>query len=86
VPLGGEFPLSYKANGSVTGDGSKFGLGRYFAPKETGQWWVAQGQLCQKFPTWYDGKVSCFKLRETGEAKLRWRRNDGYSGRARIEG
>ena len=84
VPLGGEFPLHYRDSGTVTGDGSSFGLGRYLAPRETGQWWVRGGQLCQRFPTWYDGEVHCFRLRVTGESRLRWRRDDGYSGRARI--
>jgi hypothetical protein len=86
TPFGGEFPLLYRSSGRVSGDGSSFGLGKYMAPKETGKWWVSGGQLCQKFPTWYKGKTSCFKLRPTGDAKLRWRRDDGYSGRARIEG
>lgn len=85
VPLGGEFPLYYQANGRVTGDGSALGLGKYFAPRETGEWWVDGGQLCQRFPTWYKAKTSCFRLRPTGETRLRWKRDDGYSGRARIE-
>ncbi|MEQ9026263.1 MAG: hypothetical protein RIG88_05775 [Roseitalea porphyridii] len=86
TPFGGEFPLHYKANGRVTGDGRALGLGRFMAPRETGRWFVQGDQLCQQFPTWYDGQVSCFTLRRTGETTLRWRRDDGYSGRARIEG
>jgi hypothetical protein len=86
TPFGGEFPLYYKTNGQVTGDGSALGLGQYFAPRETGRWYVESDQLCQQFPTWYRGKVSCFTLRKTGETTLRWRRDDGYSGRARIDG
>ena len=86
TPFGGEFPLYYKTNGRVTGDGTALGLGRYFAPRETGRWFVRGNQLCQQFPTWYRGKVSCFTLRRTGETTLRWKRDDGYSGRARIEG
>jgi hypothetical protein len=86
TPFGGEFPLFYRSNGRVTGDGSSLGLGKFFAPKETGRWWVENGQLCQQFPTWYKGNKNCFRLDPTGEAKLRWRRDDGYSGRARIEG
>ena len=86
VPFGGEFPLYYQSNGQVTGDGTALGLGRYFAPRETGRWFVRGDRLCQQFPTWYDGEVSCFTLRRIGETTLRWRRDDGYSGRARIEG
>lgn len=85
VPFGGEFPLHYRSDGRVTGDGTALGLGRYFAPKETGRWFVRGDRLCQQFPTWYDGEVSCFTLRQTGETRLRWRRDDGYSGRARID-
>ncbi len=84
TPFGGEFPLYYKANGQVTGDGTALGLGKYFAPTETGRWFVRDNQLCQQFPTWYRGKVSCFALQKTGETTLRWKRDDGYSGRARI--
>jgi hypothetical protein len=86
IPLGGEFPLYYQANGLVTGDGTKTGLGKFFAPKETGKWFVDGVNLCQQFPTWYKGKVSCFTIQKTGETTLRWQRDDGYSGRARIEG
>ena len=84
TPFGGEFPLHYKPNGQVTGDGTALGLGKYFAPRETGRWFVRENQLCQQFPTWYKGKVSCFSLQKTGDTTLRWRRDDGYSGRARV--
>lgn len=84
VPLGGEFPLHYRQDGSVTGDGSALGLGKYLTPRETGRWWVESGKLCQKFPTWYKSKTNCFRLQPTGEANLRWQRDDGYSGRARV--
>ena len=86
TPFGGEFPLYYKTNGQVTGDGTALGLGRYLAPRETGRWFVDGNRLCQQFPTWYRGQVNCFTLRKTGETTLRWRRDDGYSGRARIDG
>ena len=86
TPFGGEFPLHYGSDGQVSGDGTAFGLGRYFAPRETGRWFIEDDRLCQQFPTWYNGRVSCFTLRRTGETTLRWRRDDGYSGRARIEG
>ncbi|MEO0543843.1 MAG: hypothetical protein AAFY99_08495 [Pseudomonadota bacterium] len=86
VPLGGEFPLYYQTNGQVTGDGTALGLGRYLAPKETGRWFVRGSKLCQQFPTWYKGEVSCFRIYKTGETTLRWTRDDGYSGRARVAG
>ena len=86
VPLGGEFPLHYKPDGFVTGDGTRVGLGRFLAPKETGRWWVDGARLCQKWPTWYKGRTSCFTITPTGPGRISWTRDDGTSGRARIEG
>jgi hypothetical protein len=82
--FGVEFPLVYRSNGSVKGDGTGTGLGRYFSPKETGKWWIKNSQLCQKFPTWYDGRTQCFTLKKIGNNKLRWKTNDGRSGTARV--
>ena len=84
--MGFEFPLYYSASGSVTGDGTNAGLASYFTPKETGQWWVADDQLCQKFPTWYKGKTWCFELEKVDANRLKWRRNDGFTGKAWIGG
>jgi hypothetical protein len=82
----GGFPLRYANGGRVTGDGSALGLARFFAPKETGRWWVAGDQLCQQFPTWYDGRQFCFTLTRTGDTSLKWVREDGYSGTATVRG
>lgn len=86
TPFGGEFPLHYKVDGSVTGDGTELGLARFFAPRETGSWWVDGGNLCQQFPTWYDGRTSCFTIEKTGSDTINWTRDDGQSGQARVEG
>ncbi len=82
----GGFPLRYASSGKVTGDGTALGLARYFAPKETGKWWVSGNQLCQQFPTWYRGKTLCFTLARQDAATLKWVREDGYSGTATISG
>lgn len=79
-----KFPLVYKTSGRVTGDGTGTGLGQYFAPKETGNWWIRDNQMCQKFPTWYKGRTFCFKLENKGGNKLLWKRDDGKSGTATV--
>jgi hypothetical protein len=84
TPLGGEFPLRYAAGGKVSGDGTALGLGKFMAPRETGRWWVAANRLCQQWPSWYDGKSFCFTLEQAGPGALRWTRDDGKSGMARI--
>lgn len=85
TPYGLEFPLRYGADGTVTGDATGFVLARLLAPRETGRWWVESGQLCQKWPSWYDGKTFCFAIRRTGQGRIAWMRNDGLEGVARIE-
>ena len=81
---GGEFPLNYRPNGTVDGTGEALGLGKFLAPNDTGKWWIQGENLCQKWQKWYDGKPFCFTVRETGDRKIAWVRDDGYSGTARI--
>ena len=80
----GSFPLIYRPNKTVSGNGKALGLARFFAPEETGRWFVRNDRLCQQFPTWYDGKTNCFRLRRTGPNSLSWTRDDGYSGTATV--
>lgn len=84
TPLGGEFPLNYRSNGQVDGDGRASGLGRFAAPTDTGRWWIAGDRLCQQWQEWYDGRQFCFTLSQESDSRLRWIRDDGLSGRARI--
>ena len=84
TPFGGEFPLNYRTNGVVDGDGQALGLGRIARPKDEGRWWIQGNQLCQQWQTWYEGKRQCFDLGRGSGAKLYWLRNDGLSGEARI--
>ncbi len=86
TPYGFEFPLVYRPDGTVTGDGTGTLLARFFAPSETGRWWVGNGKLCQKWPSWYRGKTICFEIEQTGPRSLDWVRDDGYAGSARIKG
>ncbi len=84
APLGGEFPLKYRADGSVSGDGDAVGLGRLYAAKETGRWFMRGDNLCQQFPTWYSGQRLCFSVRKLGENRIRWTRDNGETGIARV--
>jgi hypothetical protein len=84
APLGGEFPLQYRANGTVTGDGQAVGLGRLYAARETGRWFMRGNQLCQQFPTWYNGERLCFTVQQLGSNRIRWRRDNGETGIARV--
>lgn len=86
TPYGFEFPLVYRTDGTVTGDGTGTLLSRFFAPTETGRWWVGNSRLCQKWPSWYRGRTLCFRIKQTGPKSLDWVRDDGYSGSARIRG
>lgn len=84
TPLGGEFPLYYKADGTVDGSGEALGLGRFMAPKDQGKWWIKSNRLCQQWQEWYDGKPHCFELARVNETMLYWKRDDGLEGEARI--
>lgn len=84
VPLGGEIPLNYRPSGSVDGSGEAAGLGRYMTPKDRGRWWVSGNRLCQKWQQWYDGKTFCFTVTKLAENRIRWVRDDGKSGVARL--
>jgi hypothetical protein len=84
APLGGEFPLNYRRGGSVDGNGTALGLGRFIAPKDRGRWWIAGNRLCQRFQVWYEGTPMCFNLTRIDANRLRWVRDNGESGVARI--
>jgi len=84
APVGGEFPRNYRPSGQVDGNGEALGLGRFIKPDDTGRWWIKNDQLCQKFTTWYKGQPMCFELYRTGGDKLKWIRDNGQTGTARI--
>jgi hypothetical protein len=86
TPFGIELPLQYRANGEVSGNITGFSMASMFAPSETGRWWIEGENLCQQWPTWYDGETFCFTIRDTGPSTISWTRNDGMNGTARIEG
>lgn len=84
VPMGGEIPLNYRSGGVVDGTGEAVGLGRYMAPRDSGRWWVDGARLCQKWREWYGGKTFCFTVSKLAPDRIRWVRDDGKSGVARV--
>jgi hypothetical protein len=84
TPLGGELPLNYHTSGMVDGSGQALGLGKFFKPEDEGKWWIDANRLCQKFHTWYDGAPMCFELETAGPGKVKWTRDNGQTGVARI--
>jgi hypothetical protein len=82
TPLGVAVPITYHANGTMSG---KAGALEYFlgAEADRGRWWIADGKLCQKWFKWLDAQASCMRLEQDGD-KIFWRRDDGVSGTARV--
>jgi hypothetical protein len=84
---GFELPINYAANGRMSGKMSTVAasFSRGDGAQDRGKWWVAGDQLCQQWTSWMDGKAYCYKLTRNGST-VRWVRNDGRSGTARIGG
>ncbi|MDQ0347892.1 hypothetical protein [Ancylobacter vacuolatus] len=84
TPYGLTLPLVYREDGVVAGDLSGFSIGAMLAPREEGRWWVKDDRLCQKWPSWYDGRTHCFTITSLGPDKIAWTRDDGLSGTAEM--
>jgi hypothetical protein len=84
---GFELPINYAANGRMSGKMSTVAasFSRGDGAQDRGKWWVAGDQLCQQWTSWMDGKAYCYRLMRDGST-VRWVRNDGRSGTARIGG
>ena len=84
---GFELPIRYTPGGRMTGKMSAVAasFSRGDGASDSGKWWVANDQLCQKWTSWMDGKSYCYKLTRNG-ASVQWVRDDGRSGTARIGG
>jgi len=84
---GFELPIRYAANGRMSGKMSTIAasFSRGDGTQDRGKWWVSRDQLCQQWSSWMEGKSYCYRLTRQG-ATVRWVRNDGRSGTARIGG
>ena len=79
------FELPNAGSGRMSGKMSTIAasLSRGDGSSDTGKWWVKNDQLCQRWSSWMDGKTYCYKLTRNGSS-VRWVRNDGHSGIARM--
>jgi hypothetical protein len=68
----GSFPIRYRRDGTMTGQAPGF-VASLGTEKDRGQWWVADGRLCQRWHRWLDAKQYCFKLQRVGAA-VHWLR------------
>jgi len=84
---GFELPIRYAPNGRMRGTmgtvAASFSRGD--GSSDSGKWWVANDQLCQKWTSWMDSKEFCYKLTRQGQ-NIAWVRSDGRNGTARLGG
>ena len=82
TPLGVSIPITYHANGLMSG---RAGMLSYIlgADNDRGRWWVEHGKLCQKWFKWLDAKPNCMRVRLDGP-KVYWQADDGTNGTATI--
>ncbi len=84
---GFELPIQYSSHGTMKGSMGTIAaaFSRGDGSSDTGKWWIAEDQLCQKWHSWMEGETYCYKLSQSG-SQVRWVRDDGRSGTARIGG
>jgi len=82
---GFELPIQYSSRGTMKGSMGTVAaaFARGDGSTDRGKWWVDGNQLCQKWNVWMEGSTYCYKLSRKGDA-VRWVRDDGRSGTARI--
>ena len=82
APLGTKLPVSFAANGQLSGDAGAlaFFLG---SGSDHGRWWVARDRLCYKWTKWFDAETQCLQLKQEGQ-RLHWQRDDGKTGTATL--
>ncbi|HJU30356.1 MAG TPA: hypothetical protein VJ740_02840, partial [Hyphomicrobiaceae bacterium] len=82
TPLGVSIPITYHANGLMSG---RAGMLSYIlgADNDRGRWWVEHGKLCQKWFKWLDAKPNCMRVRLDGP-KVYWQADDGTDGTATV--
>lgn len=80
----GALPISYRGNGTMHGRAGSQPLAAYTGQsQDQGVWWVAGGQVCQRWAKWLEGRSHCFTFRVDGRV-VHWRSSDGHEGTAVI--
>ena len=51
---------------------------------DRGRWWVAEDKLCIRWQNWMGRRPHCFTMQRISPTLVRWWRDDGKSGTARI--
>jgi hypothetical protein len=84
---GFELPIRYSASGRMSGKMGTMAaaLSSGDGASDSGRWWIENNLLCQRWSSWMEGKSYCYKFTLKGKS-VRWVRNDGRSGTARIGG
>jgi hypothetical protein len=84
---GFELPIRYSPSGSMEGSMGVVAasLARGEGASDRGKWWISGNQLCQRWTSWMEGNSYCYTLTRQGNS-VRWLRDDGRSGTARIGG
>ncbi len=80
----GEVPIRYSKSGHVSGYTELATLAGESTTQDRGRWWVAENRLCVRWQNWMSGTTHCFTMHKVGPTMVRWRREDGKSGFARI--
>lgn len=80
----GEVPIRYTKSGSVHGNTELALLDGESTAVDRGRWWVSDNKLCVRWQNWLNGATHCFTMHRVGTTHVRWRREDGKSGIARL--
>ncbi|MGO9544846.1 MAG: hypothetical protein ACLPPF_08640 [Rhodomicrobium sp.] len=83
TPLG-EVPIRYAKNGKLHGRTELALLDGESTAVDHGRWWVAEKKLCIQWQNWMEGRTHCFTMHRLSPTIVRWHRDDGKSGTARL--
>lgn len=83
TPLGSVIPVSYGADGSLEG---KAGAVAFFlgSQRDSGKWWIQGSKLCQRWDTWFNGRVNCVRVYQSADNRIEWIDQDGEKGTGTI--